>query len=362
MNWYSIFPEILNMSLTASVVILFVLIARFFMKNMPKIYSYVLWAVVLFRLLCPVSLSSDFSLLGMLEAPSVSNGSMTSSVKYVPSDIMYVENSKENFTISEVDEHVNYSLPQAQEQFSEEPSDTPISFFTCIWMIGGVIMLGYGVVSYFKLRNKLVGAIHIRDNIYMADHISSPFVMGIFCPRIYLLSSLDEREQDYIILHEKQHIRRLDHIVKVVAYMALCIHWFNPLVWIAFVLFTKDMEMSCDEAVIKMMGEEIRADYSASLLSFSIGQRMRVSTSITFGECDTKGRIKNLARQKRPAIGVTIVAVIVCVLIIWLSALNPDEEETFAIWKSEAAGYLTEDGYFFTRNAEDNSNSNMLWK
>lgn len=146
-------------------------------------------------------------------------------------------------------------------------------------------------------------------------------------PSTYLSAFFFKRTRtEYIILHEQQHIRRLDHIIKVIAYLALCIHWFNPLVWIAFVFSAKDMEMSCDEAVIKKMGEGIRTDYSASLLSFSTGQRMLFGTPLAFGEGDTKGRIKNLARWKRPAVWVTIVVVVVCASIIWMAASNPKEK------------------------------------
>lgn len=324
MDWYRIFPQILNMSLTADIVILFILLARISMKKMPKKYSYVLWGVVLFRLLCPVSITSDISLLGFMDAPSVSSGNRMSVVEYVPSDIVHIENPEVNLPMTDLDDSINENLPQGREQPAADPLEFPISLGTYIWLTGMALMLGYSMISYNKLKKKLVGAIHVRDNIYMADNISSPFVMGIFRPRIYLLSSLEEQEQAYIMLHEQQHICRQDHIVKILAYVALCIHWFNPLVWVAFVLLSKDMEMSCDEAVISRLGEEIRADYSASLLSFSSSQRIAFTAPLAFGEGDTKGRIHNLAKWKKPAVWVTMTAAIACVCIIWVSMSNPE--------------------------------------
>lgn len=327
MNLHSIFLKVLNMSLTASVVIAFVLLARIAMRKLPKIYSYVLWSVVLFRLLCPISISSDMSLLGFLEAPTISSGSITSTVEYVPSDVTEAEYSENNISLNYIEESNANKIIQTLEKTSVGPEHILTIIIPYIWVFGIVLMLGYSVYSYFKLQNKLIGAVYVRDNIYMADHISSPFVMGILRPRIYLLSSSNEREQKYIILHEQQHIRRLDHVVKAFAYLALCVHWFNPFVWIAFILSGKDMEMSCDEAVISKMGEEIRADYSTSLLNFTVGQRIVFGTPLAFGEGDTKTRIKNLARWKKPAVWISIVAIVICVLIVWMGIANPEQKQ-----------------------------------
>lgn len=179
------------------------------------------------------------------------------------------------------------------------------------------------VVSVVKIRRRVSASIPLKENIYIMDEAMPPFVMGIINPRIYLPEGLGKREQEYIILHEKLHIRRLDNIVKPVAFAALCIHWFNPLVWIAFFLFCKDMEMSCDEAVIKRLGEAVKADYSASLLALSAQRRMIRGMTMNFGEGNTKERIQNLAAFRRRKKGVLAVLLAgVAVLIVCLASTH----------------------------------------
>ncbi len=319
--WYEILPGVLNMSLTAGVIIVFVLPFRLLLKRAPKIYSYALWSVVLFRLLCPVSFSAPVSLLGMFDAPVVEQ--RTSSIAFIPSDIVHTEYPEVSLPVPLLDDAINASLPQGEEQLVADPLEAPTTIATYVWMLGILGVFGYGLVSYCKLRRKLVGAMQLRGNIYLADHIQSPFVMGLWRPRIYLPSALEASELKYIILHEQHHIRRLDPIFKMLAYLALCVHWFNPLVWVAFVLSSKDMEMSCDEAVVKKLGEDIRAEYSASLLQLATGQKILFGTPLAFGEGEPSGRIRNLARFKKPTFVITLAAVLLCVVCIVGGALNP---------------------------------------
>lgn len=161
-----------------------------------------------------------------------------------------------------------------------------------------------------KLQKRLKNAVRERDNIYLAEHLETPFVMGIIRPRIYLPASLTDKEKRYIILHEEMHIKRFDHIVKIFSFFVLCLHWFNPLVWAAFFISGKDMEMSCDEAVIKQLGSNVKKEYSASLLTLATGRRVIGGTPLAFGEGDTKGRIKNVLNYKKPAFWVVVLAVI----------------------------------------------------
>ena len=151
-----------------------------------------------------------------------------------------------------------------------------------------LVMVLYAMVSYIRLRRKLITASLLRDNIYLADEIAFPFVMGLLRPKIYLPSSMAEQEQPYILMHEQHHIRRRDPVIKALAFLALCIHWFNPLVWVAFIMAGKDMEMSCDEAVVRKMGTGILADYTASLLSLATGKHIIAGMPLAFGEGDTK--------------------------------------------------------------------------
>lgn len=322
MWYYTLLPKVWNMSLTASVVILVVLLARLALKRAPKVFSYALWAVVLFRLLCPVSLSSGLSLFSVLDAPV----SEQNTLEYVPPDIVHTEDPEVNLPVPGVSAVINEAMPYGLEQLVADPLETPVYQATMLWLLGIAVLLIYSVASLLRLRRKLAGSARLRDNIRLADHISSPFVLGLFRPKIYLPSSLPEGERDYIIVHEQHHIRRLDHVVKLLSFAALCIHWFNPLVWVAFVLSGKDMEMSCDEAVLRKMGEDIRADYSQSLLNLATGRRVIAGTPLAFGEGDTKSRVKNALKWKRPAVWVVLLAVIVCAAVILACALNPKEE------------------------------------
>ncbi|MDY3282727.1 M56 family metallopeptidase [Dysosmobacter sp.] len=322
---YRLLPMVLNMSVTAGAAILFVLLARLLLKKAPKIFSYALWAVVLFRLLCPVSVATGFSLLGLLDAPVTEATAHTSVVEYVPRDVVHTRDPEVRLPVPGVNQSVNEALPRGQEQMAADPLEAPVVLATLAWMAGMGALAVYSAASLLRLRRRLVGAVPLRENLWLADGIGSPFVLGLLRPKIYLPSSLTEQEQSYIILHEQHHIRRGDHIVKALAFLALCVHWFNPLVWAAFVLSSRDMEMSCDEAVVKKLGESIRADYSASLLSLATGRRIIAGTPLAFGEGDTKGRIKNLLSWKKPRVWITVTAAAVCVAVAAACAGNPRE-------------------------------------
>ena len=317
-------PALFNMSLTAGIVILCVMAARLALKRAPKVFSYALWAVVLFRLLCPVSLPSGFSLLGALDAPARQASPVVSTVTYVQPQQQEV-------------------MPQIQPQTAEpntsaadpvapvtpvtpERTEVPVDWAAVaawVWLAGAAGMAGYSIFALFRLRRRLVGSLHLRDNIYLADHISTPFVLGLVRPKIYLPSTLTEGEMGYIIRHEQYHIRHGDHVVKVLAFAALCLHWFNPLVWAAFVLAGRDMEMRCDEAVVKELGEKVKADYSASLLTLATGRLTIAGTPLAFGEGNPEGRIRNLLRWKRPRVWLSAVAGMACAAVIAACASNP---------------------------------------
>lgn len=325
MFFYTFLPKLLNMSLTASVVIVFVLLLRLLLKKAPKVISYALWGIVLFRLLCPVSFESGFSLFGFLGTPVAGSGALTSRIEYIPNNIVHTEYPDIVLPGPGVDDAANSALHQGEELLRADPLEAPMAIATCVWMAGILAMAIYAVVSYTRLRRKLITASPLRDNICLADEITSPFVMGLFRPKIYLPSSMGEQEQSYIIMHEQRHIRRLDHIVKILAFIVLCLHWFNPLVWIAFIMAGKDMEMSCDEAVVKKMGIGVLADYTASLLSLATGRHIIAGMPLAFGEGNTKGRIRNLANWKKPAFGVITAAVIACMVLAVCLLTNPKQ-------------------------------------
>lgn len=310
------FPRLINLSAVASIVILLVLVARLCLKRGPKIFSYALWAIVLVRLLIPISITSPVSVIPEIQTTNSAeiNAALPELEFELPSD------QEEN--ILSLQQSIETGDPYVHVSRSLEPT----GYLAIGWMVGMGIMLLYSVISYLKIRRNLRVVLPLRDNIFIADDIKSPFVIGFIRPKIYLPCNLGDREQEYIILHEQHHIRRLDHIIKALAFLALTIHWFNPLVWVAFVLANKDMEMSCDEAVIRKMGEDVRADYSASLLTLATGRRIIAGTPLAFGEGDTKGRIKNLGKWKKPAIWVIVIAVILCIIMAVCLLTNPIED------------------------------------
>lgn len=332
MFFYTFMPKLFNMSLTASVAIVLVILLRLLLKKAPKVISYALWGVVLFRLLCPMSIGSNFSVYNLFDAPAQESGTITSVIEYVPSNIVHTEYPSVALPVPGISDVINEALPQGQEQLVADPLEAPMSITTYIWMIGVLVMVIYSIVSYIRLRRKLSVVVPLRDNIFIADDIKSPFVVGLFRPKIYLPCNLGDKEQEYIILHEQHHIKRLDHVMKALAFLALAIHWFNPLVWVAFILASKDMEMSCDEAVIRKIGGNVRADYSASLLTLATGRRIIAGTPLAFGEGDTKGRINNLSKWKKPAVWVVLVAVVACVVLAVCLLTNPSQTRDTMKW------------------------------
>jgi len=332
MFFYTFMPKLFNMSLTASVAIVLVILLRLLLKKAPKVISYALWGVVLFRLLCPMSIGSNFSVYNLFDAPAQESGTITSVIEYVPSNIVHTEYPSVALPVPGISDVINEALPQGQEQLVADPLEAPMSITTYIWMIGVLVMVIYSIVSYIRLRRKLSVVVPLRDNIFIADDIKSPFVVGLFRPKIYLPCNLGDKEQEYIILHEQHHIKRLDHVMKALAFLALAIHWFNPLVWVAFILASKDMEMSCDEAVIRKIGGDVRANYSASLLTLATGRRIIAGTPLAFGEGDTKGRINNLSKWKKPAVWVVLVAVVACVVLAVCLLTNPSQTRDTMKW------------------------------
>ena len=303
-----LFVGILNMSLTACIIIPVVIALRFLLRKAPKLFSYILWSVVLFRLICPVSFSAAFSLLGVLDAPKTERGQ----ISYISVDIASIPAEAKDPQLP-VTNPVQGGAA-LEKTLAAEPMVSAVTIGSWIWIAGVLTLLIYSVVTLVKLKRKLKGAGHERDNIYIAENLTTPFVCGFLAPKIYLPSALEGEEKAYILLHEQIHIRRGDHIVKIMGYLALCLHWFNPLVWAAFFLSGRDMEMSCDEAVIRKMGSDVKKEYSASLLNLATGRRIVGGVPLAFGEGDTGGRIKNVLHYKKPA------SVLICVVAVIIAA------------------------------------------
>ncbi|MDP3386940.1 MAG: M56 family metallopeptidase, partial [Eubacteriales bacterium] len=289
--------QVLNMSFIGGIVILFILGARIILNKAPKIFSYSLWAIALLRLMIPFSFESILSIIPVNPDP-------------VSRDILYNQVPQINTGISQIDNFVNTSFPAGAIYESVNPMQVWISIGSALWIAGVLTLLIYSLIAYVRLSRKLENAVHDRNNVYISSCIETPFVLGIVNPKIYLPITLASSEKEYIIMHERTHIKRFDHVVKIIGFLTLCVHWFNPLVWIAFYVSGRDMEMSCDESVIRQLGDGVKRDYSTSLLALATGKRFLGATPLAFGEGDTKGRIKNVINYKKPVFWVIVMGLI----------------------------------------------------
>lgn len=281
-----IFLSVLNMSLTGAFVVAVICLARLPLKKAPKSISYALWAVAGFRLVFPFSIRGIFSLLPFKSAP-------------IPQDIAMQAVPRIDSGITSIDNAVSSVLPAATPMASMNPLQGLIAIGSFLWLLGAAVMLLYSFVSIILLNRRLYGAALIDGNLYEAEQLKTPFVIGFFHPKIYIPAGLSGEERRYIVLHEQTHIKRHDHLVKMFAYLVLCLHWFNPMAWVAFVLMGADMEMSCDERVLRALGGEIKNAYSLSLVRMAAQQTILNGSPLAFGEGGMKARIKNVLRFKK---------------------------------------------------------------
>lgn len=302
-----IFLTVLNMSLTAGYCIAAVIVLRFFLKKQPKIFSYLLWSVVLFRLLCPFSISSSYSLLRVntdLLSSDIIGISNTDDAGEKVQDTAIAVAVQGTESGTDISAHSDDDTESAGETWRKV-----IAVGAWVWLTGILALVLYSIGTVLRLRRSLANAVLTEGNQYEAEGIATPFVMGICRPRIYLPVHLQQEEKRYVLAHEKIHIARKDYLVKITFYTAVCIHWFNPLAWLAFVLMENDMEMSCDETVLKKLGPGVKKEYSRSLLSLSTGESRFWSSPLAFGEGNVKGRVRNiLAYRKRTALAIVAVA------------------------------------------------------
>ncbi len=327
-----LFLHVFDRSKTACLVILAVLLVRLLLRRAPKVLSYALWAVVLVRLLVPFSLEAPVGLIpkGAPTADSYALGQADIGPREAAaaaidaiSSMMNGRVGVQHITTQELDiyGHRNYVTVNWWEIWA--------FLAGWIWPVGVAVMALHGVRSYARLRRSLVGAAKAAEGVYLADHIDTPFVLGLVRPTIYLPSDLEPEEQAYILLHERHHIRRGDHVTRLLAYGALCIHWFNPLVWVAFWLSGRDMEMSCDEAVVGKLGGQIRADYAQSLLRLATEEPSVAAMPLGFGEGCCGSRIRNLAKWKQPALWAVLLGSCLCILLTGcLLADRPEQRAT----------------------------------
>lgn len=299
-----LFLQILNMSLSASWLVLAVVALRFLLKKAPKWVNVLLWGLVAFRLVCPFTLESALSLIPSAEV--ISPEIMTDATPTITTGIEAVN---------------SYVNPILTETFAPEPaaSANPLQIWipiaSILWCIGMALMLLYTAASYGRLRYRVRMAIRVKGNIYLSEYVDSPFVLGIFKPKIYLPYHMDEPDRTHVIAHERTHIRRRDHWWKPLGFLLLTVHWFNPVMWAAYILLCRDIELACDERVIKELGTDQRADYSQALLHCSVSHRSIAACPLAFGEVGVKERVKNVLSYKKPAFWVIVLCLVVVVIV-----------------------------------------------
>jgi len=310
-----LFLKTLNMSIAASWLILAVVLLRFALKKAPKWIAVLLWGVVAVRLVVPFSFENALSLIPSAETFNAHN-------------IQY-ETPAISSGIPAVNNAVN---PVQGETFATNPaaSVNPLYVWTfivsVIWLIGIAAMLLYAVISYVRVRQSVGESVPYEGDIFLCDHVKSPFILGLVRPKIYLPSSMDAASMEPVIAHEKAHLTRCDHWWKPVGFLILTVHWFNPLCWIAYVLLCRDIELACDEKVIRQMDLNGKKQYSTALLEFSTGRRLVTICPLAFGEVGVKERVKNVLNYKKPAFWLIVVAIIACGVVTVCFATNPKQE------------------------------------
>ena len=332
-----LFLKIINMSISASWLVLAVLILRFVLKKAPKWVNVLLWGIVAVRLICPFTIESSVSLI----PDSVGSGELVSEWMddYIDDiDIHHPDSVYYDAAIGAGREPISdgeggYYVVTKHDQLGEPATieNTVIPVLSIVWVTGMAILALYTVISYLRLRRKVDTAVRYKDNIFQSENVNSPFVLGIIKPRIYLPFNMNGQNLEHVVAHEQAHIRRKDHWWKPLGFLLLTIHWFNPLMWLAYVLLCRDIELACDEKVIKELGNEQRADYTQALVACSVNRRMIAACPLAFGEVGVKERVKSVMNYKKPAFWIVVLAVAICIIVAICFLTNPAAEREFPI-------------------------------
>ena len=312
-----LFLEIVNRSIAASWIVIAVLILRFCLKKAPKWVNVLLWGIVAVRLIFPFSIESALSLIPSAE--TVSPSIMMETAPSVQTGVPSLDQ-----VINPVIDHSLSPAPGA----SANPLQIWISVMAAVWLAGAAALLLYSAISYWRLRRRVREAVILRDNIYQSENAGSPFVLGIIQPKIYLPYSVDSGALAYVIAHEQAHIRRGDHWWKPLGFLLLTVHWFNPLLWLSYILLCRDIELACDERVIREMGNEQRADYTRALVSCSVSRRSIAACPLAFGEVGVKTRVKSVMNYKKPAFWIVLASVVVCAVAAVCFLTDPTTERS----------------------------------
>ena len=346
-----IFSAVFNLSVTASYIIAVVFLVRLiFAKRMPKLFSYALWGIVLLRLVMPFSLPSEVSVLNLFTANVPAP--MSASIVVPP-----IDDLPRNTQIN-IDGSITTVIPSGQPG----PAEFWFNLVAIIWIIGAAVLFLLYILSYILIARKLKTATLYKNNIFLSDKVKSPIVFGFMKPRIYLPSDIEsicsDTETEHIIAHEAVHIKRLDHITKSLSIVVLSVYWFNPLVWLAFILSNKDRELACDESVMKLSNDDIRAEYANSLVTIGIHKGNQIG-SLAFGESNIKSRVKSIVNFKKPQVWVVAIAIILIVaigVVCLTNAVNNQSLENTDLQHEEYCNQIIEnDGRYIVVN------SGMTW-
>lgn len=325
-----VFLKLVNLSISASWLILAVLVLRVVLKKAPKWVMPLLWGVVALRLVCLFSIESALSLIPSAET--------------IPSEIVTETREPVLYEQATLDIVTNPTLPSAAEVpvgVSRQQAQVDFNIYSVLWLAGMAALLVHALVSAGKLKRKLATAILLRDNIYESEFVDSPFVFGVVKPNIYLPMHMDEGTAAYVIAHECAHLARRDHWWKVLGYLVLALHWFNPLVWVAYILFCRDIELACDEKVVRGLDGAARADYSQALLSCAAPKRAVAACPLAFGEGNIKTRVKSALHYKKPAFWVAAAAVLAVVIVAVCFLTNPRSDIDAETLLGTSSGKIT---------------------
>lgn len=323
-----IFIQIINMSINAAWLVLAVVIFRLIFKKAPKYISVCLWALVGLRLLLPISFETTLSLIP--------------SAQTVPSDIVYSGTPMINSGVSMLNSSVN---PIINEYFAPTPynSANPLQIVIAIagnvWVIGIAIMLIYAFISYLRVYKTVREAIILRDNIYLSDKIQVPFILGIIKPKIYLPLGISEEDTEFVLAHEQAHIKRKDHLWKPLGFLLLSVYWFNPIIWVAYILLCRDIEAACDQKVINGADIKDKKAYSEALINLSAPRKFITACPLAFGETGIKSRLKAILNYKKPAFWVSVAAIVLTVVLAVCFLTNPVKKRIVDI--NDPVAYIT---------------------
>ena len=313
----TLFLKLLNMSISATWLVLAVVALRLLLKRAPKAVTCVLWALVAVRLVCPFSIESVLSLIPSAEP--------------LPPAILYDPAPTVQTGIDFVNQAINPAFTASfapDALVSVNPLQVATFAASWVWVTGMAVMAAYALVSYLRLRNKVSAGLAQEENIVLCDYIDTPFILGVFRPRIYLPSAMTEESRTYVIAHEKAHLKRRDHWWKPLGYALLTVYWFNPAMWLAYILLCRDIELACDEKVIREMDAEDKRAYSAALLSCSISRRSIAACPLAFGEVGVKERVRSVLHYKKPAFWIILVSVIACAAMAVCFLTDPKQPES----------------------------------